>query len=131
MITPETAVSLHPGGLGFNANTCPKCGDRCGDLINGRCLACEIGWEEKFVGAEDVLTYTCPEHGEYLVLIAQDENGVWLIVDGAAERCPQCGRFGSCLEDDPDTYWNADERAEEDAEEDWLEPSLTAAERNR
>jgi hypothetical protein len=54
-------LAPHPGSAGFNALTCPTCGDRCGHLFDGkRCLGCEVGWSEPKPQVEtDVLSYSC------------------------------------------------------------------------
>jgi hypothetical protein len=122
IVAPETPALLPLAS--FNHQHCPQCHERCGDLLHGHCLGCEIGWNQ------DVETYTCPAHGEYPVLVEQDDNGVWLIVAGDGERCPQCGKFGaSLLSAAPDSFWDAGERSEEDAV-DWFSGALTAGERN-
>lgn len=68
---------------------------------------------------EDFLIYVCPTHGEYRVPTICEPTGPWagqwVVADGSLERCPACGEFGRDLtEEDPDVYWQADARAEEE-----------------
>jgi hypothetical protein len=63
--------------------------------------------------ASDYLIYECAEHGDYRVPV-ELIGGEWVVEAGEKERCPVCGRFGRDLEsEDPDAYWQANERAEE------------------
>jgi len=79
----------------------------------------------------DFLIYECHACGDYSVPVELIQ-GEWVVESGDAERCPACGKYGRDLEgEDPDAYWGASERSDEQDEEDWLEPSLTEGERNR
>lgn len=78
----------------------------------------QIKQENAAEGQEDLLIYVCPAHGEYRVPTLCEPTGpwanTWVVADGDAERCPECGEFGRDLtEEDPDLYWQADARSEE------------------
>jgi len=62
----------------------------------------------------DYLIYECHACGDYRVPVELIQ-GEWVVT--GEERCPACGQYGRDLEgEDPDAYWQANERAEERCE---------------
>lgn len=49
------------------------------------------------------LVYACACGEQYDVLAEEKEDGEWVILEGETERCPGCGKFGTCELDREET----------------------------